>query len=98
MKKCLISFGNSLKPPVELHEGEALSERLTVQNSPILFGCRIGICGTCLIEVIDSAETLPPRNETEEEFLQTVVPDRPQCRLACQMFVRTDMTIQKSEL
>lgn len=98
MKKCLISFENSQKPPVELFEGEALSEHLTVQNSPILFGCRIGICGTCLIEVLDSADELPGRTETEDEFLQAVAPDRPQCRLACQLQARTDMKIQKSEL
>ncbi|MBC6436085.1 2Fe-2S iron-sulfur cluster binding domain-containing protein, partial [Nostoc sp. HG1] len=28
-----------------------LSEHLTIQNSPVLFGCRTGICGTCLVEV-----------------------------------------------
>lgn len=57
-----VLIGNS-KDPVELEEESLLSEHLNIQNSPILFGCRIGICGTCSIEILEGQESLQPRNK-----------------------------------
>ncbi|MEL6495801.1 MAG: 2Fe-2S iron-sulfur cluster-binding protein, partial [Cyanobacteria bacterium J06623_7] len=34
---------------INLEVNQNLAEHLTVENSPILFGCRTGICGTCLV-------------------------------------------------
>lgn len=98
MKKCVVSFSKVSMPAVELSDGAALSEILTIQNSPILFGCRIGICGTCLIEVIDSKDPLLPRTPDENEFLEAIAPGNPQWRLACQIHINTDITIQPAEI
>lgn len=61
MKKHIINFPESNYQPIILERYEKLSEHLTVQNSPVLFGCRTGICGTCL--VIVKGDIPPPREE-----------------------------------
>lgn len=98
MSKRLISFTDDNYEPVELPDEACLSEHLTVQNSPILFGCRIGICGTCLVEVVSEADTLTERTENEKEFLEALLPDRKECRLACQVNINTDIKVRKIEL
>lgn len=95
---CKVEFEDSDKQPVELQEGDNLSEKLTIQNSPILFGCRIGICGTCAVEVIDSDAPLHPRTHDEKEFLGTMAPGRDNVRLACQIDINTNLKIRKTEV
>ncbi len=41
---CKISFPETDYPPINLPHHQNLSEHLTIQNSPVLFGCRTGIC------------------------------------------------------
>jgi ferredoxin len=98
MKKCRIGFFESQFPDIEILEGSAFSETLNAQNSPILFGCRIGICGTCAIEVVEHEEPLPARTPEEEEYLAIFAPDRKNCRLACQMKASTHIKLKKTEL
>lgn len=93
-----VEFANSDKQPVELQEGDNLSEKLTIHNSPILFGCRIGICGTCAIEVVDHDAPLPPRTHDETEFLGIMAPGRDNVRLACQIRINTNMKVKKTEV
>jgi ferredoxin len=92
---CRLEFTGSDKPPVELKDGECLSEKLTIHNSPILFGCRIGICGTCAIEVLQSDSPLPPRTQDESDFLENMYPGNENIRLACQIHINTNMKIRK---
>ena len=98
MKTCRIGFFESHFPDIEILEGAALSETLNAQNSPILFGCRIGICGTCAIEVVEHEGLLPERTAEEEEYLEIFAPDRKNCRLACQMKASTHFKLKKTEL
>jgi ferredoxin len=93
-----IDFLDSDKNEVNLNEGDCLSEKLTIQNSPILFGCRIGICGTCAIEIVDSDSPLPEKTHDENEFLSTMAPERENVRLACQIRINTNMKIRKTEI
>lgn len=95
---CRIEFENSDKPSVDLKEGDCLSEKLTIHNSPILFGCRIGICGTCAIEIVKADSALPPRTYDETEFLGALAPGRDNVRLACQIHINTNMIIKKTEI
>lgn len=95
---CKVEFEGSEKPPVDLKEGDCLSEKLTIHNSPILFGCRIGICGTCAIEVVSSDSPLPPRSHDEVEFLGAMAPGRDNVRLACQIHINTNVKIRKTEI
>lgn len=94
-----IRFEESERPPVRLASGENLSEHLTVENSPILFGCRTGICGTCAIEVLATeGGELSPRTPDEEELLSVLAPNRPSCRLACQLRLEANLKIRKVSL
>lgn len=92
-RRCTVSFGDAGYEPVELSENANLSEELDVQNSPLLFGCRTGICGTCLIEV-EGAERLPPPDEDEAEMLEVLAPHDRRARLACQLRLTCDIRVR----
>lgn len=95
---CRLEFPESGKPAIDLKDGDSLSEKLTIQNSPILFGCRIGICGTCAIEVLETEKPLSPRSRDESDFLDNMAPGRDNVRLACQIRVRGNMKIRKTDV
>lgn len=76
-----------------LEEGQNLSEVLTVLNSPVLFGCRTGICATCLVKVHAGMEHLPPLSEDEAEVLE-IYTDQANCRLACQLHLKGDVELE----
>src|SRR5688572_2866204 len=95
--KCRIEFPDTSKPTVELECGSNLAEKLNIHNSPILFGCRIGICGTCAIEVLEEeGEPLHPRTEEEKNFLETLAPGEDKLRLACQVKLNTHIKVRKA--
>lgn len=94
-----VSFSNSNMPAVEVPSGGILSEYLTAENSPILFGCRIGICGTCVVKVVKSEpDVLHERTDNEKEYLEALAPDEKDFRLACQISLNTNITIERASL
>ena len=64
-------------------------------NSPLLFGCRTGICGTCIVEA--EGKDIPPPDDEERELLEVLAPDNPKARLACQLNVQCDMVLHPLE-
>ncbi len=76
---------------VRLAHGANLSEHLDASNSPLLFGCRTGICGTCLVRVKGE---VPEASDDERELLEVLAPDDPHARLACQLCVLGDIEIE----
>ncbi|MEH2124406.1 2Fe-2S iron-sulfur cluster-binding protein [Nostoc sp.] len=89
---CNISFPGSDFASITLECHKNLSEHLTINNSPVLFGCRTGICGTCLVEIIGD---IPPSQPDEQEMLETLAPNNPHARLACQINVTGNVEIRK---
>jgi ferredoxin len=89
-----ITFLPESHSTIRLKRGSVLSEHLTIDNSPVLFGCRTGICGTCLIEVFaqENGDLLGPTDD-EKELLDIVAPDNARARLACQIELCADITI-----
>lgn len=85
-----ISFPSTAYAPLALAPHLPLAEHLTIQNSPVLFGCRTGICGTCLVLV---SGDLPPPQPEEQEMLEILAPDSPGARLACQIDLTGDIEI-----
>jgi ferredoxin len=62
---------------VEVKDGSLIQE--AAEQLGVLFGCRNGLCGTCMVEVEEGMENLSERNEAEDNMgLQD------QSRLACQ--------------
>ena len=91
---CTVSFPRTDYPPITLQHHQNLSEHLTIQNSPVLFGCRTGICGTCLVEVIGD---IPAALADEREMLDTVALNVENARLACQIDLTDDVEICRLE-
>ncbi|MEL6462116.1 MAG: 2Fe-2S iron-sulfur cluster-binding protein [Cyanobacteria bacterium J06621_15] len=89
-KTCKIQFTQTNYQTIELKNNQNISEHLTVENSPILFGCRTGICGTCLV-IIEG--DIPPPSEEEKELLEILAPENPKARLACQIKLTSDIQI-----
>ena len=90
----VISFVPATHPPVRLKRDAILSEHLTIENSPVLFGCRTGICGTCLSEIVSQGNgQLPEPSVDEQELLDIIAPDTQQARLLCQIAICADLQI-----
>lgn len=92
---CRIQFPGSNFADVQLPKHQPLAESLTVQNSPVLFGCRTGICGTCLVRVKGNV-ALPTLEE--QEILAIYATDVAGVRLACQLDVTDDLSIERFEV
>lgn len=95
MAKYRIEFPGTTFQPLELESDAELSLALTAANSPILFGCRSGICGTCLVEAKALNGELPPPCDGEAEALSIYAPGNPNARLACQIPLATDISLRK---
>lgn len=93
-----VDFGALGKVDVRLPHGATLSEVLTIENSPLLFGCRTGICGTCLAKVDVKSGDLAPATEDEKDVLDLLCPNEPKARLACQIRLSGDLTIEPIKL
>lgn len=87
---CIIEFSDPNYPPLKLPKNSQLADYLTIQNSPILFGCRTGICGTCLVNIEGE---IPPPLPAEKELLELLSPGNPKARLACQIHLTNDINI-----
>ncbi len=90
MTACKISFPHTDYLPIAVEAGEPLSAVLTLQNSPILFGCRTGICGTCLVSA--RGEMLAATEE-EQEVLDILASGNLTARLACQIRTTGDIAL-----
>lgn len=89
----VVAFPGSAHPPLRLTGGASLLDHLTVDNSPVLFGCRAGICGTCAVRVgVVAGELAVPETE-ETELLDIVCPGEKAARLACQLRLTADIRL-----
>lgn len=65
-------------------------------DTSILFGCRDGACGACMVKVLEGKENLSAMEEHEKDFLETMAAE-PDERLACQCKVTGDVKLEVSE-
>lgn len=94
MNKYKIEFSNSVHKEIELEENTSLSESLNVQNSPILFGCRTGICGTCLVQIEGECSSLEPVDDEELEVIEVFSNGETGLRLACQIKLKQNLRMK----
>ena len=78
----------------EVEEGKSLSEVLNVMNSPILFGCRTGVCGTCCVKILEGNENINNMSEEELEIVELFSDDIENIRLACQIKLKGYVKLQ----
>ena len=91
-KECRVRFSTD-HPALNLPAMTELSRVLTVENSPVLFGCRTGLCATCasIVEVEGGAVAGP--DEEELETLELACENEPRARLLCQLKLTGDIKI-----
>lgn len=92
---CTVCFPNTNFPAIALSAHQPLADVLTAQNSPVLFGCRTGICGTCLVTV--TGQVAPP-DADEQEMLEVLAPGIPNARLACQIDLIDHLEIERLDV
>lgn len=98
MKYYTVEFPGTDYKSIELLENSKLADYLTPTNSPVLFGCRSGVCATCLIEIEEvKGGTLERPSEDEQETLENFVENNDKARLACQLRLTADIKIKKIE-
>jgi ferredoxin len=71
---------------VEVTRGSTLTDACTTHHLPVVFGCRAGLCGTCLVQVLSGAASLSAPTAHETRLLE-VLHASPDWRLACQCTV-----------
>ncbi len=80
MAKLLIEDTNETS---ELEDGGPIAE--VCEEAGVPFACTEGVCGTCVIEVIEGQENLSKPTQEEEDFLGEGTCDE---RLACQCNIK----------
>ena len=82
---------------LEVKENYPLIDMCEEHDTSILFGCRDGACGACMVKVVKGSEFLSPMGEDEKDFLETMAAEDNE-RLACQCVVKGgDVTLEVSE-
>lgn len=81
---------------IDVKEGYALIDMCEDHDTSILFGCRDGACGACMVRVLEGSEHLSPMQDDEKDFLETMAAE-PDERLACQCKVYGDVKLEVSE-
>jgi len=84
------------KKTIEVPDNYALIDMCEDHDTSILFGCRDGACGACMVRVVEGANHLSPMQENEKDFLETMAA-QPDERLACQCRVFGDVVLEVSE-
>ncbi|WP_395839575.1 2Fe-2S iron-sulfur cluster-binding protein [Cystobacter fuscus] len=91
MAKIEVGAG-ATKSTIEITPGERLLHHALAHPArPVPFGCRKGVCGTCLSQVLEGWDSFAPASPAEQELLDALgVTEDMHMRLACQLVVRDD--------
>ena len=81
---------------IDVPENYAMIDMCEDHDTSILFGCRDGACGACMIKVKEGKENLSPMQDDERDFLETMAAEEDE-RLACQCRVHGDVVVEVSE-
>jgi ferredoxin len=68
---------------IELPDGSPIHQ--VCEDAGVPFACTEGVCGTCVIEVVEGKENLSNPTQEEQDFLGEGTLDE---RLACQCKIR----------
>ncbi|KKP37125.1 MAG: Ferredoxin-4 [Candidatus Peregrinibacteria bacterium GW2011_GWA2_33_10] len=81
-----VTFKNSGESAT-VNSGASLKELIEEKGWPVSFACENGICGTCLIKVVEGKEHLGEIKEQEKMTLEAMGMDSGEYRLACECVV-----------
>lgn len=81
------------KPAFEISSDVILMDAVMAQGIPVASSCGgDGVCGKCIVKVIEGKENLTPENDTEL-FLREQYNLSADTRVSCQTKVNGDVTI-----
>lgn len=83
MAKLIVSSDDETQE-FELEDGSSITE--PCESSGVPFACTEGVCGTCVIEVLEGKENLSDFTNEEKDFLGE--PEDSNERLACQCKIK----------
>lgn len=81
---------------IEVKKRAALVDVADEHETELDFGCRDGVCGTCIVSVRAGAENLSPMTDEERDTLENFAA-APGQRLACQVRIVGDVEIELQE-
>ncbi|MDR3214444.1 MAG: (2Fe-2S)-binding protein [Azoarcus sp.] len=82
MPKAQVTFAD-IQTTITVPAGTRLIEVSEQAGAHILYGCREGECGTCLVEIVSGAENLSDPSVLEDQILKDLTAPWNH-RLACQ--------------
>jgi len=77
----------------EVPDGTSLLEFCQENGAPHDFGCTVGSCGTCRLEIVEGAENVDPITGEERETVEMST-DFEGARLGCQLVIRGDLSVR----
>ena len=77
-----IIFENLSSKVVEVPDNSSIREACEKEGVPM--GCSEGVCGMCVLEILEGGENLYPPNQAEKDFFGDVGSER----LACQLRIK----------
>ncbi|HLD22186.1 MAG TPA: 2Fe-2S iron-sulfur cluster-binding protein [Patescibacteria group bacterium] len=80
---------------VDAEVGSNLKEVAQAEGSSIPFGCEQGVCGTCLVNIVEGEDNVSDPTDQEKETLAAMGAE-PGQRLACQCQIDGDVTIESA--
>lgn len=80
---------------VDAEIGANLRDVAQAEGASIPFGCEQGICGTCLVEIVEGESNISDVEDQEKETLSAMGAE-PGQRLACQCQAEGDLTIKSA--
>lgn len=81
---------------IDVKDGYQLIDMCEEHDTSILFGCRDGACGACMVKVLEGSEHLSKMEDDEKDFLETMAAEENE-RLACQCKVFGDVVLEVSD-
>ncbi|MFH0961489.1 MAG: 2Fe-2S iron-sulfur cluster-binding protein [archaeon] len=90
-----VTFSDEGGREVEAEPDEPLITVCKKNDSKLVFGCEAGVCGTCMINVLEGAGNLSAPEDQEKDSLIMFSAKEGQ-RLACQCKVKGDVKIEKA--
>jgi len=61
---------------------------------PIAYGCEDGLCGTCIVKIVEGSENVTEITDKEKQTLEVMGMNDGEHRLACQCNVKGDIEIE----
>jgi ferredoxin len=81
---------------IEIKAGSNYLDFCQDHKVPQDFGCTVGSCGTCRVEILAGMQNLNPITAEEQETVEMCT-DAPNARLGCQLTINGDVTLRPAD-